>query len=403
MDEFIIVLTLAIFTLHGLKKRGKLRRAPGTKWFFLFLLAGVISGLISGAPINTLALGTVYAAKSFLYLFGVTQLHWTESGARTVVRSFAASGLIVAASGILNVMFPSAWSAVFSPSGSYEVRFGLPSILGPFDHPTVFAFVTSLLSVGFFAFWRLNPTSRKSLWLSLISGIESILGMRRRLWLALIAAITAVIVRTRGTANIILLVVIIGPLAVFASWQFINEVFVSVAGEYFSEGSQLQAARTAMTAGSVDIANSGFGFGAGFGQFGSWVAALHYSPLYIERGYQRVYGLAPLEWHEANYLTDTFWPAVLGESGWLGFLFYALFLLTVFKFFYQNAKESSLRPQLRWLLTAGIGWSMLYLVDSFASPTYTAPLSMLYFGLLGICFALADDNAEEDNRERTIA
>lgn len=76
-------------------------------------------------------------------------------------------------------------------------------------------------------------------------------------------------------------------------------------------------ARNELTLKAAAIANDTFPFGAGFATYGSAVTAgfEYYSPLYYQYGLSTVQGLSP---GHASFLSDTFWPTVLGQFGWLG-------------------------------------------------------------------------------------
>lgn len=73
---------------------------------------------------------------------------------------------------------------------------------------------------------------------------------------------------------------------------------------------------------SLSIANDFFPFGSGLGTFGGVVAANSDSDLYYKY-------LIAYEWYYQYgwFLTDTYWPKFIAESGYLGAAFYFLFLL----------------------------------------------------------------------------
>jgi hypothetical protein len=73
---------------------------------------------------------------------------------------------------------------------------------------------------------------------------------------------------------------------------------------------------------SLSIANDFFPFGSGLGTFGGVVAANSDSDLYYKY-------LIAYEWYYQYgwFLTDTYWPKFIAESGYVGALFYFLFLL----------------------------------------------------------------------------
>ena len=64
-------------------------------------------------------------------------------------------------------------------------------------------------------------------------------------------------------------------------------------------------------------ANEHFPLGSGFGTYGSAEAAKNYSPLYYEYGFHRRWGMSP---NNSSFLFDTYWPCLLGQYGWFGFI-----------------------------------------------------------------------------------
>ena len=127
-------------------------------------------------------------------------------------------------------------------------------------------------------------------------------------------------------------ILIVGFLAAFAvGWRRIYFFYFSA--EAFT------MARGQFATNSLDIAKVNFPFGAGFGTFGSRIAQIHYSPLYYKYHMMVTTGLSPTR---PSYACDSFYPMILGESGWLGFAAYILMivLLIVLIFRLQKAAGS---------------------------------------------------------------
>src|SRR3546814_7180781 len=73
---------------------------------------------------------------------------------------------------------------------------------------------------------------------------------------------------------------------------------------------------------SVDIANDLMPLGAGSSTFGSQGSRTDgYSSLYFRYG---VYGRWGASKENDRYLLDTFWPKVLGETGYAGLFFFVM-------------------------------------------------------------------------------
>lgn len=73
--------------------------------------------------------------------------------------------------------------------------------------------------------------------------------------------------------------------------------------------------------------------GAGFATFGTFAAQKYYSPVYNYFGINEVYGFSQ---DNPLYLTDNFWPAILGETGIIGFILYFIAILMCFKILYKK-------------------------------------------------------------------
>ena len=116
--------------------------------------------------------------------------------------------------------------------------------------------------------------------------------------------------------------VILGALALAVAW---NQIIF-----YFTTATQ---ARNILLTVGFRLMRQFFPFGAGLGTFGTAAAQKYYSPIYSMYGISNIYGFThdnPL------YLTDTFWPAVIGEIGIIGLIIYAFILFYVFKHLYKH-------------------------------------------------------------------
>ena len=144
-----------------------------------------------------------------------------------------------------------------------------------------------------------------------------------------------------------------------------------------------------LTVDSVKEAAGYFPLGAGFGRFGSAGAATNYSPEYVKRGYAYVWGLGQTA-EEGRFLTDTEWPAIVGETGFFGAAAFALGLLGVYRAGLR-LWAAGRSPLVRWAGLTCAGWIVASLVQSVATVTFTGPpVFGLVFGLVGIVAALSD-------------
>lgn len=95
---------------------------------------------------------------------------------------------------------------------------------------------------------------------------------------------------------------------------------------YYGGGGELTA-RTALNQTSLRIARDMFPFGTGFGTFGSHYSGVEYSPVYSAYGIQHVWGISE-DMHE--FISDTFWPMILGQFGVIGLAAYIVVVAVLF-------------------------------------------------------------------------
>jgi hypothetical protein len=174
----------------------------------------------------------------------------------------------------------------------------------------------------------------------------------------------------------------------------IREVYLATYTNFIVEG--MDNARTRMTVDSVTLALQHFPFGVGFGRFGSAIARDNYSIEYLRLGYDNVYGLGSPNNpnNHGRFLTDTQWPAIVGETGLVGALFFIAGLWRMFATFRKAAGAA--RLPLRLLGVTGMGWMVHILLESVAYPVFvTTPTSPMLFGLAAIAYVIWDGSSSE--------
>lgn len=136
------------------------------------------------------------------------------------------------------------------------------------------------------------------------------------------------------------------------------------------------AARSELTRVGILVANRFFPLGSGFATYASNITSdpSYYSPLYYQYGLYTVEGLKP---GNIAFLSDTFWPIVIGQFGWLGAICFCLILVLLFLFAYKVASSAGQR------LACILGFSYL-LIESTAASAFFHPCSVY----LAICLGL---------------
>lgn len=397
LDDGLVLLTVLRACVERLSVRQSLRVSfPGIYAFVGFACFGIASILMRPPFDLSVALGgTFLACKAFVFGWAVAQFSWAPSDVRKMLRSGAWIVAFILVAAIPNALFPSQWSSVMSVNGGVIKRYGLPSMIGPFIHPFDLAFAASMSTVAIMAYRRHIAKSRISAVLLCGGAIATFLSFRRKDLLGLVTAMTALAQRFRWNGVLIAGFLCL-PIAVVLAWPEISNQFQSISDDYLTTESQ--EARTVLTLGAWNLSTEYFPLGAGFGRYASRTAALVYSPEYFKLGFQTVYGLGPGV-GQGSFLTDTSWPAILGETGIIGTLFFllALFLLLRRALFWERRSDS---PELRWIGATAIGWLILTLFQSTGAAVFTSPpMYAFLLGLVGLGVSL---NRYEKNKPSTL-
>lgn len=94
-------------------------------------------------------------------------------------------------------------------------------------------------------------------------------------------------------------------------------------------------------------ANRYFPFGAGFGTYGTKVAADNYSSLYRDYGFDSRWGMTPFD---TRFLLDSYHPQIIGQFGYLGLLLLVVLVYVLITKYIFALKESHTRLGLLFML-----------------------------------------------------
>ena len=204
---------------------------------------------------------------------------------------------------------------------TYEIRYGMRAFAFIYNIPgTVINHCTYMLVILMADRWR---NHNKNLWF--------------------IGANLVVILstlRTRGF-GLVFVFCILYYLILIAKKVKIKSYFVLIAVVLWIIGaSQLEtyfisnddAPRALFLSTSLNLMRDYFPIGAGFATFGSYAAAVFYSPLYYTLGFNTRYGMGA---NENSFLSDNYWPTIFAQFGMVGTL---LFCVLLFAYFNNMAK-----------------------------------------------------------------
>lgn len=370
----------------------------------LLLITAVLSSALNGVPVEIWVPGVVLLGKGLAIFYIALLLDVTATDVAWITRVVLTVGIVVLALGFVELFAPT----ILSPLGLVpaESRAGLPAIKSLFYHPQLFAWFCALLALYLFAY---HAVLRRpwALALALVLSVGTILAARRRAIAAVFAGVVAGIVweasRGRGgmwrrlgrwvPAAAGTLILFFAFLPAFAGlYQLTLDRYSpgQGGGGGTIPGSVLGStepaatpARLALYIGSIEIAQDHLPLGVGLGRYGSWLSREHYSPVYAQYGLDRVYGLSPTN---PRFITDTFWPQILGELGILGLLAYTGFLAALGLDIWSVSRLPNLPAEMQAVI---LGTGLVFvqtLVESLASPVFNSPpqIYLIMFAVGGL-------------------
>jgi O-Antigen ligase len=365
----------------------------------VLVAVALVSSLINGVAATVWLPGMLLLCKGFAMFYVARLLSITDDQVRWAMRVGLGVGIVVLIVGAVELVAPGVLTSI--GLGPSQERVGLPAVKSLFYHPQLFGWFCAFNALFLIAHHGLLRR-RWMLGLAIVFSMATILSARRRAMLSLVAGFVsgAIVDATSGrrgavrralrwlpaTVSLVVLSIAFLP-ALVGLYQLtidryavdsgiggtieIGPLTVDVGSPDDAAGDAKGApARVALYQASLLVARDHFPLGAGLGRFGSWMSRTEYSDLYHEYGLDRVYGLSP---QNPVFITDTFWPQVLGELGVIGLAAYGVFLGAVgvsLVRLYRRHRE--LLPVAAVILSAGMILGQT-IVESLASPILNSP------------------------------
>jgi hypothetical protein len=360
-------------------------------WFAAFVVLGALSCFVHEVPFTIATQDAYLLLKGLLFYFAVIQLEWRPKDVARLTRGGACAIVVILGAVVLNYLTGGWWFERFAIGGAASYRGGFAVPIGPFSHPGWLGEAAALACTALVAHTVVYGRSRASLFGIVATAITVVATLRRKAVVGLLTSTVTVLVNSRKTRlPTVAIVAILVPVAGIALWDTISSISAQTYAQYVQGASA--SPRTLLYTNSFALAKDSFPFGVGFGRFATFTAQEHYSPIYYALRLDRVYGLGPT----GHYATDTFWPAIIGEAGWLGGVAYAGGLVALLRraiSLKRTSRANGGDQPLQFIALVAIGWWVDTLVESIAAPVYTAPpIYPLVFGALGVAVVLGRDS-----------
>ena len=280
MDEGLIVLCLITMPLRRLIARQPLRDFPGQWWFAGFIVCGVLSALVVQVPTGTFFLGAFIVSKGLLLRLGrrPDRLERAAPGDRRARRRRVDRAVRARRRDQLRGARTVERVARERRQRQRGTRSFLPSLIGPFTHPIDFGQFMALSFIAVAAWRAAVRPQRAHARAAARHGHGALASARRTSIGGLVAGWLWMQAKVRSTSVL---------MALLAGLPIVIVVLCRAPGRG-GHGDLRVLPRVGRPRGPhraherlVLVAASYFPAGAGFGRFGSAVAATNYSPEYV--------------------------------------------------------------------------------------------------------------------------
>ena len=355
LDEVISLLAIPVFVFRLRKNNFMVqwRREGYGRWILLFGIIGLISSIVYQYQdfVSVALLDFLLCVKFWLaiyvgkYIFGDMRL------AKYAIRIYVHVMIITT---LYMVLFALDW--MFNLFDS-EIRYGMRTTQLMYTTPTQFVSCCMFLII------------------ILLSIREHISG--DWFWLIILLFLMCTSLRSKAFGNAIAVIMIYYivcyrkkkikisnfflfiPIVILVAWEQIEF--------YFFSSIQDDSARYQLLIKAFEIAKDCFPLGAGFGTYASHYSGVSYSPLYSMYGLTDVNGLRE---NATSFISDSFWPMILGQTGYLGLLAYSLGLVILFKTI-QKLYNANLS-----IYASAISGFFYLLISSMAESAFVHPMAM---------------------------
>lgn len=371
-DEIISLSIIPIYILKRNKTKIKKYDLGIIICLIIFIIIGIYSNIKYMYQEKNLVVSDVLLCMKFFMMYYLSNLVFkVEDIPEKYSKHLKIITCILVIMTVLNYIFK-IWP--------YGYRYGIMINKLFYTHPTYLAAICVFLLASLIMF------DRKKSKLYFILNILLIISTLRMKAIGFVFACISIylfIVIYKRKLSMIKLV-IVGIVAILISFNQIKLYFVELN----------DSARSVLMNTSIKIANDYFPFGTGFATFGSHFSTVKYSPIYIKYKISNTYGLSK---KYNSFVSDTFWPMIIGQFGYLGLILYLICLILIFikiqKSYDVNRKEVYIAKLICFVYLIVSSTSESAFVNSIAIPLAT---------IIGLNYNKIERTINDENKERKI-
>ena len=383
LDELIIIMFLLLAIINFIKtnkiKRFNLKLSLMT---ISFIIIGTLSCYINSNCIfkNTL-MSCFLSVKFWILLLSISSFDINESTIKKYYKALFVLEKIVLIFALINLFSLGLYKSIF-PVSHTNYRFGIISVCSIFNHPGKYGWFMFFCALAHFSIYK-NDNNKKELTRTIISIIACLFSLRTKVIMSIfICFVCYALYINRETLQKqlkkIIAIAILGTCLLIPFKDIIQKTYTL----YFTDA-EGYSVRQALMDNSIKIVKDYFPIGVGFGKYGTWYAAQNYSEYYYKYNMNRMYGLTE---DNTTYGTDTFWPAIFGETGLVGSIIYIGMIILILK---KLKKINSDISEYNSAISIFAIMSLVQIIiESFGSSSFNAPPDY-YFVATTIGLAIA--------------
>lgn len=344
--------------------------------FILYLFMGIVSNLTFNFIEYKYALQSmIMTVKGYILYFTcriIFQYHGVNINILNDVSKIL-SFCIYTLAGLCIINIPLGFLKVF------DTRFGIETLYIGFSHPTELAFfiIISMSIILLQKHYAKNDEGEsRIILLSMLVIIFT--GRSKAIAFIIIYILLFYFIKFTKKFKLRYFLLSIPVMVYIGLPRIISELFNGSRGYLYKTG--------------FSIAKDYFPLGSGFGTFGSYISKVYYSPLYYQYKVSNIWGLSK---EMSSYIADTYWPMIMGETGFIGIIILSIALYNIFKQFilgYTNYKERILV----------FGLVCYTLITSIAEPIYSSNKSAALFITLSIFITIRINQIKNEEKELEV-
>ncbi len=367
-DELLAIIGLVIFVFSNKDKNDK----KIMTCIILLLIIGIIPNVLYKYQKLSLVLLDVLLTFKFFLVYYLSEKLINEEFIKKNSKEIRTHVKIIT----ILLFFLTIVNYIFELWPS-QIRFGILSNRLFYDHPSLLA------SICVFLYAMLNLTKdsnykKKNRIYNLIMFFMIISTLRyKAIGSAFIIIFISYYIYKKQKAIAITKLIPIAIFAILVGWNQIRYYYIDIS----------ESARSQLSVKSVLIAKDYFPFGTGFGTYGSHVSGVNYSPVYTMYNMQNIHGLTK---KDPSFISDTFWPMIIGQFGFFGLIIYIYILYLIYKIIHNTYDKDEIDLYVAKVI------SLLYLIIlSSSDSSFVNPAAIPFAIIIGIK-KKKDDNYEKN-------